>query len=309
MQSKRQKVSPDIHPFSLEVLLGAAIDMGPVIYDECDNICCLPPALIELNLSPFASGNPVDFIYTVLVPAHPAESYEEFQQLDAIWPMSFYPKQTKEYQSQERLLSKPEIEQMKQGMHEALCDALDYQCSYFSIQKKIVKDNAQPLLSGTIVMSPETGNVIARANIEREMQSCKNSSGQHPLFHNPLSTSIILAIQGVSRLEREKAMSAGGMETEDFQHGQYLCTGYDVFTTVEPTVFEAMALVHSRIRRLVFGCRRQDVSCAGTLPGGLSEMNVHALPGTNHRYRAFVCNRKSDLWTRCHSLCYERDGK
>jgi tRNA(Arg) A34 adenosine deaminase TadA len=153
---------------------------------------------------------------------------------------------------------------MRRGMEEAIVDA---------------EQQDQENAVGTVIVSPKTGLVIACSSLERTMQ--------HTDETNPLSTSILLAIQAVSRRERLAAMEHG-MDSTSFRDGQYLCTGLDVYTTMEPSVFEAMALVHSRIRRLVFGCSRQEGL------GGLTEASVHCLPGTNHKYRAFQC-KDADL--------------
>ena len=47
-----------------------------------------------------------------------------------------------------------------------------------------------------------------------------------------------------------------------------------------------MALVHSRVRRVVFGV--QDREMGGL--GGTTTEGIHSLPGTNHHYRAFRFN-------------------
>ena len=58
---------------------------------------------------------------------------------------------------------------------------------------------------------------------------------------------------------------------------------YDVYLTKEPNAYEAMALVHSRVRRVVFGVK--DTGMGGL--GGAAAAGIHSLPGTNHHYRAF----------------------
>jgi tRNA-specific adenosine deaminase 3 len=76
---------------------------------------------------------------------------------------------------------------------------------------------------------------------------------------------------------------------------------YDLFTTKEPSIFEAMALVHSRIRRVIFGSSNKlDGGLGGT---GLDHA-IHSLPGTNHHYRAFQCNPilEDDLHALCEDL-------
>ncbi len=66
---------------------------------------------------------------------------------------------------------------------------------------------------------------------------------------------------------------------------------YDVYTTIEPGIFESMALVHSRVGRVIFGANNKE---EGGLGGTGNNISVHCLPGTNHRYRAFRCYENED---------------
>lgn len=248
-----------------------------------------------IDLSSFAADIPLGRIRTVMVPARLAESEDEWKDFNTnYWPTVYFPNKTKEFLEQEMQLTDAEIDQMIHGMEEAIGDSVQCQQQLKSSEPAKNTSYEATSVAGVVVVCPKTGLVVASASNERELQRRFLPDNVPP---NPLSTPILLAIQGVSRLERQAAVSMGGMLSESFQRGQYLCTGYDVYSTLEPTVFEAMALVHSRIRRLVFG-RKNDC-------GGVTDAQVHALPGTNHHYRSFACRQGSDLWERCASFHHE----
>ena len=60
----------------------------------------------------------------------------------------------------------------------------------------------------------------------------------------------------------------------------YLCTGYDIYLAIEPCVMCTMALVHSRIKRIFFGKRREDF-------GGLIEAKLHEISALNHSFEVY----------------------
>lgn len=215
----------------------------------------------------------------VPIPSRAPETQLEWKEFQQVWPTAYYPNKTSEHRAKALNLEEHEITSMQQGMKEALLDAT-----------KWTRFMSKPV--GTIVVDPQSGNVVARSHEEYVLQGLSELQQS-----NPLQTSVILAIQAISRMERQVALQQG-MDTPSFQGGQYLCTGFDVYTTLEPPVFEAMALVHARIRRLIFGCSDRSNETLG----GLCHYNMHSLPGTNHKYRAFSCTENSDLWTSCQSL-------
>jgi len=232
----------------------------------------------EQLLQTFSPNATSSHVQKLRVPARLPDSKAEWDTFNSVWPTAFYPQKTKEFREQEMALSEDEIEQMVRGMEEAIHDA--------SLQSQVSSD--VPCI-GAVVVSPLSGDVVSRASDERDLQKDGDIS------RNPLATSIILALQGVSRTERGCATKLG-MESLSFQNSQYLCTGFDVYTTKEPSVYEAMALVHSRIRRLVFGCSSESSR------SGICGMSVHSLPGTNHKYRAFVAHAGSEINKKCLSL-------
>jgi tRNA(Arg) A34 adenosine deaminase TadA len=226
----------------------------------------------------FSLANP---IRKISVPGRLPRSEEEWREFNAQWPTTYSPNTWLEFLESERKLAQCEVEQMRRGLQAAIDDA-----------HALVMNSTGKGKVGTVIFDPKSGRIIGRATDERVLQQQQYRQGD---YSNPLATSILYAIQSVSRLERERAFSQG-VDSANFQGGQYLCTGYDVYTTHEPSVFEAMALVHSRIRRLVIGC----TSSSGN--GGLTSFQVHSLPGTNHKYRVFCCRHNDDLRNRCLEL-------
>src|SRR6267154_3315511 len=59
--------------------------------------------------------------------------------------------------------------------------------------------------------------------------------------------------------------------------GDWRLTDCDLYVTKEPCVMCAGAVVHTRIRRVIFGCTDPSAGAAGSV------MNLLQMPGLNHR--------------------------
>ena len=68
----------------------------------------------------------------------------------------------------------------------------------------------------------------------------------------------------------------------------YLCTGLDAFLLQEPSTLDAMALLHSRVARVVYRCADPLNGALGSAP-----LALHELPGINHRYRVYVAHHSA----------------
>lgn len=157
-------------------------------------------------------------VETRWVPGRPAESKEELDKFTKTWPTVYFHKQTQEHKQQELALTKDELKEMREGMTHALEDARE--------ARKLQTDNdtgSSSCIAGAVIMCPKIHTVVATANEERKLQ--QQDGERIPDAINPLVTSVLLAIQGVSRKERAAAVGHG-MDSESFQKGQYLCTGY-----------------------------------------------------------------------------------
>ncbi|KAH8355071.1 hypothetical protein KR093_004981 [Drosophila rubida] len=64
------------------------------------------------------------------------------------------------------------------------------------------------------------------------------------------------------------------------KYGPYLCTGYDIYLLREPCLMCAMALVHSRVKRIFFLEQSQN----GAL---VTSFQLHAVKELNHHYEVF----------------------
>jgi tRNA(Arg) A34 adenosine deaminase TadA len=85
---------------------------------------------------------------------------------------------------------------------------------------------------------------------------------------------------------REANLQSPEEEEEDaysqFVEDQYLCTDLDLYLQLEPDTMAAMALVHSRIRRVYF----LEAHADGAIT---TRLHLHVMRQLNHRYRAFHC--------------------
>lgn len=73
-----------------------------------------------------------------------------------------------------------------------------------------------------------------------------------------------------------EALRAGGGAV-----GSYRLTDTTLYVTLEPCPMCAMAIVHARVRRLVFGAWDARAGAAGSVT------DIFALPGLNHRVDVF----------------------
>eukprot|EP01105_Mastigella_eilhardi_P007261 TRINITY_DN18762_c0_g1_i1.p1 TRINITY_DN18762_c0_g1~~TRINITY_DN18762_c0_g1_i1.p1 ORF type:complete len:393 (+),score=91.92 TRINITY_DN18762_c0_g1_i1:2-1180(+) len=157
--------------------------------------------------------------------------------------------------------------------------------------------------NGAVIVNPKTGCIVSRGfdhTTEPPLLQCPFSV--HPLHHAAIAcinevARLQLASQPVNEgqgadqcelLHGHKHGHVRGLDCEDDSEeeseedaGEYLCTGYDLYAVQEPCVMCAMAMVHSRIRRVFY-------VCADAVMGGLgSVVKLHLRRELNHRFEVF----------------------
>ena len=109
---------------------------------------------------------------------------------------------------------------------------------------------------------------------------CKSQVKTHPLRH-----AVLVAIDSVAQLQR----SVDSREDIDnkVKTESYLCTGYDFYLNYEPCLMCAMALVHSRIRRLFFLESDTSVGDDYCCDRAITLHKFHLLPKLNHHFESW----------------------
>ena len=109
-----------------------------------------------------------------------------------------------------------------------------------------------------------SGEVPVGAVLVRGEQIIATASNAPIATHDPTAHAEVLALL------------AGG-----YSLGSYRLTDNTLYVTLEPCVMCAAAIVHARVRRLVFGAWDPRAGGAGSI------VNVFALPELNHRVDVF----------------------
>lgn len=153
-----------------------------------------------------------------------------------------------------------------------------------------------PFPEGTVQSAAGMNGLIPYASSPGRLMGTgydRTQSTGRPLQHSVMeAVAEVAAKERTKRKEIDDRIAAG----EDLPKSTaYLCTTYDVFTFREPCIMCAMGLVHSRVNRVFVVKMFEDLAEETRRSAGYSgEVKVHALSGTNHRYRVYRCIEDKD---------------
>jgi tRNA(Arg) A34 adenosine deaminase TadA len=186
----------------------------------------------------------------VEVPRFEPKNRKEFEVWCEAWPINFYPGES------QRVRSKGHTE-AEMGYVQSMIDHL-----------------SELGADAGLLATPTSMQVICNS-----LQSLSRIESEHGIqvHGNPLYTPTMLCIDQLASIARGDSPGQ-----ERLPAGHYLCTGLDLFLTIEPELFSSMALVHSRIRRVYF---LTTDATNGVLAS--SAVYLHSLRALNHHYRVF----------------------
>ncbi|KAF1329174.1 Subunit of trna-specific adenosine-34 deaminase, partial [Globisporangium splendens] len=226
---------------------------------------------------------------SVSVLKHAPQTREAFEQHTKAWPLIFHASVLPVAQAEP--ISESEAQQMTQHVRAAVTLAAQFDAA--------IADMKLPFCCahGCIVVDPlasstTEGQVVADSFARRDHASYAFCALYHP---------VVIAVDSVAERDRQRAAAAttskkhkrthtdddndaqmaDSNSKEDAKEESYLCTGYDVYMDREPCVMCAMALVHSRARRIVF-------ATLNATDGALASVHrLHTIKSLNHHYRVF----------------------
>lgn len=322
--TKKKRRMDDNEPYILEVLLGEVSDVKEVPSATLESLISNYNLVLEQltvpGRRPTDNGAITCTLASQSLPGTKNPVNDKFS-LNNSWPLVSQPTKddlSKANASLSSLVEEEheELQRMMDGMKEAIKDAYTLKQKYYITTSgenyacSINPHDGDAGGSGAVIICSKTNRILSTASKEltEQLQLLRQEVNGWITWKNPLITSVILAIQGISRMERQTAYNEGSLTSETFRNGQYLCTGLTMFLTREPNTYEAMALVHSRISRVIYGVPRIN---GGGFGGGIlhgitsnsNDGNIGEPPVyIHHHYRVFCCNPNSDLYKECRKL-------
>lgn len=210
----------------------------------------------------------------------PPKTKKQHTKVRQLWPCNFHPDQHVEKLVSNTLFNCNELEEHETYMKLAI-----------EVAKKAKELELTISSKGVVIVDPKLRAVVAFGYSEAHKNPCRHSVmvavdnvAQTQRFVSGCHPKLLLVLK-----EQFPNIKFGAPKRED-PSGPYLCTDYYAYSIHEPCVMCAMALVHSRIKRVFYG-----VNTANGALGTLCKINL--VKDLNHHYEAFsgLCEKECRL--------------
>ncbi|CAH0404228.1 unnamed protein product [Chilo suppressalis] len=242
----------------------------------------------------------------VAVPKHPVKLKKQHAVFNKIWSCNFHPDVYLEKLTSNNFFSEKELQTHKFYMTLNLEIALWY---FKTSNLDVVTEDVFACLNVAIVVDPSIDSIVAVGidnssshpiqhatmvsidNVAKTQKGgawidrAKETDGSY--IHNGVDKKLLnylLKKFPVIKIGAKKYLSKTDLidDEKTTSDGPYLCTNYYVYVLREPCIMCAMALVHSRAKRVFFCFERPET---GALK---SKLKLHTVSSLNHHYEVFT---------------------
>lgn len=149
---------------------------------------------------------------------------------------------------------------------------------------ELMKDTLNLLENGTSQKCENVSTIITKNDGKQIVAKSVSRINEHPLYH-----AVIIAISEIANIHLKSKSASGDLDPDLIENykSDYLCTNYECFLSQEPCLMCAMALIHSRIKRVYFyyDPNRLESSECNDQPFTLHYLHVNT--NLNHRYEVW----------------------